>query len=136
MDTVAAAAKAKPPHCADRRKQHAFGQQLADQTPPAGAQRQPQADLALPCHGARQHQVGDVGARDEEHHAHQDRQHRHKANGETVQATGQSAGIAEADRVARLLAFAVRVIQAFLDHVQCGGRLFPADARLEPPVQH
>ena len=51
------------------RQQHALGQQLADDAPAAGAEREPDRDLAPPRRGRRQQQVGDVGARDQQHGA-------------------------------------------------------------------
>ena len=49
---------------------HAFDQQLLDQPAAAGAERRADAELALPSRGARQHQVGDVRARDHQHDRH------------------------------------------------------------------
>ena len=57
----------------------ALGEQLPDQTPTVGAERDAQPDLAAPRDGPRQEQIGHVGAGDEQHQAghaeqrHQDR---------------------------------------------------------------
>ena len=52
---------------AHRREQQALGQQLANQTPARRAERQPDRDLLLPRRRAREQQVGDVGADDQQH---------------------------------------------------------------------
>ena len=44
-----------------------FGEQLAEQSRPAHAERDANGDLATPADGARQQQVGDVGAGDQQH---------------------------------------------------------------------
>ena len=49
---------------AERREQDALGEELADDPKPSGAQTQPQRDFAAPRGGARQEEVGDIGARD------------------------------------------------------------------------
>ena len=64
-------------HCAsrapqtapNRRDQQALGQQLADDAPARRADRQPHGDLALARGGARQHQVREIRAGDEQHEA-------------------------------------------------------------------
>ena len=52
------------------REDQPFGEQATDDAETRGAERLPQRDLALPDDGARNEQVGDVGAHD------RDRQHR------------------------------------------------------------
>ena len=61
-----------PPTSAER---HALHQQLAGDPSRAGAERRAHRELLLPRLGADQQQVGDVRARDEQHHA--DRAHQH-----------------------------------------------------------
>ena len=51
------------------REQHAFGEQLADDAAAAGADGGADGDLARAAGGARQQQVGDVGAGDQQHAA-------------------------------------------------------------------
>ena len=51
-------------------EQHALGQQLPDDAPAAGAERQADRHLAAPRRGLRQQQVRDVRARDQQHGAH------------------------------------------------------------------
>ena len=64
----------------DRREHQAFGQELADDARPAGAQRRPDRQLTRAHRGARQQQVGDVGAADEQHEADDaEEQHRRQA---------------------------------------------------------
>ena len=50
-------------------EQHALGEQLPDEPAAAGAERQADRDLAPARRGARQQQVGDVRARDQQHGA-------------------------------------------------------------------
>ena len=52
---------------AAERQQDALGQQLADDAAAAGAERRADGDLPLPRQRPRQQQVGDVGARDQQH---------------------------------------------------------------------
>ena len=52
---------------AQQSEQHALGQQLAHQPLPARAERGADGDFLLPAGGARQQQVGDVGAGDQQH---------------------------------------------------------------------
>ena len=54
-------------HAADQRQHDAFGQKLTQQPPAAGAERRTNRELALPRLGAREHQVRQIGARDEQH---------------------------------------------------------------------
>ena len=54
----------------------ALGQQLADDAPAAGAERGADGDFLLARERAGEEQVGDVGARDEEHEGH--RRHEHQ----------------------------------------------------------
>ena len=64
----------QPARAADRRQQQALGQQLAQDTRPPRSQRQPHAHLPLPLRAARQQQVGNVGAGQQQHktgHRHQ-----------------------------------------------------------------
>ena len=62
---------------ADQRQHQAFGQQLADDAPPPGAERGAHRELARPRAGARQQQVRDVGAADQQHESDDaEKQHR------------------------------------------------------------
>ncbi len=56
-------------HTADDGKQHALDQQLPHDPPAVGAERDAHGNLARPVRRAREQQVGDVGARDEQHEA-------------------------------------------------------------------
>ena len=64
-----------------QREQQAFGQQLADDAAPRRAERQPDADLALPRHAARQQQVGDVGAANQQDQSEREEQRREEREG-------------------------------------------------------
>ena len=72
-----------PPRDNDRARgtgngQHqAFGQELAHETPTAGAERGPDTCIALLRAGAGEQQARDVGARDEQHDADRAEQHQH-----------------------------------------------------------
>ena len=65
---------------ADRREQQALGQQLPDQPPARRAERQPDRHLFLPGRRARQQQVRDVGADDQQHQGDDDAEDRHRAH--------------------------------------------------------
>ncbi len=56
----------KPQAAANRREQHAFGQQLRDDAAAGGADGRSNRDLAAAPGGADQQQVGDVGAGDQQ----------------------------------------------------------------------
>ena len=55
---------------AERRRARALAEQLADQPAARCADRRANGELAASCGGAREHQVGDVSARDQQHEAH------------------------------------------------------------------
>src|SRR5262245_7975287 len=74
--------------CAREREQNAFGQKLPDQSGPARAQRQPHPDLVAPGGAARQEQVRDVGAgnqQDDAHDGHENEQRRSISLAETLE---------------------------------------------------
>ena len=54
---------------AQQKQQHALDEHLPDEARPAGPERRSDDALPRSRHGARQQQVGDVGARDEQHEA-------------------------------------------------------------------
>ena len=58
---------------------HPFDEQRAHQPPPARTERRPDSHLAAADRRPRQHQVGDVGARDQQHQRHRAEQHQHPA---------------------------------------------------------
>ena len=62
-------ARTAPQRRADRGDQQALRQQLTDDAPARRADREANGDLALARGGARQHQVREVGARDQQHQA-------------------------------------------------------------------
>jgi YD repeat-containing protein len=53
------------------REQEALDKELPDELAAAGAQRASDRDLSLPCSGAREQKIRDVGTRDEQHGANQ-----------------------------------------------------------------
>ncbi len=55
---------------AQKEQQRALDEHLPDETRPARPERRPDDALSRSRHGARQQEVGDVGARDEQHEAH------------------------------------------------------------------
>ena len=59
------------------RQRQALHQHLAQDARAPRSQRQPHAHFPLPLRPARQHQVGNVGARQQQHQSHQRHQHRH-----------------------------------------------------------
>ena len=72
IEAVAISRPRAPPASAMTR---ALDQQLLDDAPPAGAEREADGDLALTRRGARDLQVGDVGAGNQQHAADQRHQH-------------------------------------------------------------
>jgi hypothetical protein len=54
---------------AHQRQQHALREQLADDAAAPGADGGTDGDFAAASHGARQEQIGDVGASDQKHEA-------------------------------------------------------------------
>ena len=68
-------ASTRPSAPPSRREQQAFGQHLPRQPPAAGADGRAHRQLALPAHGARQQQVGDVDAGHQQDDAHRGHQH-------------------------------------------------------------
>ena len=101
-----------------RGEQRALREQLLHEPAPARAERQPDGGLALAIHGARQQQVGDVRARDQQ----DDRRERHQ-HGEA----GQHRGAGSAGRPPHLiqphgtvLVFSVGGRQVAADHVEIG----------------
>ena len=65
-----------PERAADRRQQQALGEQLPDQRRARRADREPHRDLFLPRRRARQQQVGDVRADDQQHEGDDDAENR------------------------------------------------------------
>ncbi|MDQ3137822.1 MAG: hypothetical protein M3Q93_09600 [Gemmatimonadota bacterium] len=63
---------------AGQRQQHALGQELTHEPLPAGAKRGPDGDLLRAGRGARQQQIGDVGACDQEHEPDGAQQHQQR----------------------------------------------------------
>ena len=63
-----------PRRAARRREQQAFGEGETHQPDPRGAQGRAYGDLAIAAHRARQQQVGDVGAGDQQHSEHRAQQ--------------------------------------------------------------
>ena len=72
---IEAVAISRPTRAAGERDDETLDQQLLDDAPPAGAEREADGDLALTRRGARDQQVGDVGAGDQQHAA--DHRHQH-----------------------------------------------------------
>ena len=62
-------------HAAATRQQHALGQELADESPSSRAESGADGDLALPHGPARQREIGEIRAADQQHHAHRRKQH-------------------------------------------------------------
>ena len=62
--------RAEPGGAAERGQDHTLDDQLPRDPPAACAERDANGDLLLPADGARQQQVGDIGAGDQEHEEH------------------------------------------------------------------
>ena len=65
----------QPGGAGEQREEQALGQELADEAAARRAERQPDRHLVTPGRRARQQQVRDVGAGDQQHQA----DHRHRA---------------------------------------------------------
>ena len=74
-----------PERAAHRRQDRALDERRANQTPAARPERAPDGELAPARREAGQHQVGQIGAGDEQHHAHDGQQDPH----ERADGTGQ-----------------------------------------------
>ncbi len=59
---------------AGQAQQRALDQQLTDEPAPARSQRHAHRDLAIPSRRPHQQQIGEVGARHQQHEANHDRQ--------------------------------------------------------------
>ena len=68
-------ASKRPSAAPDRRQEQALGQKLADEPRAPGAERRANGHLAVARRRAREHQVGDVGAGDEQHEPDRAEQH-------------------------------------------------------------
>ena len=66
-------------NAAEDSDQDAFGEELADEAGPAGAEGGADGDFFLASGGAGEQEVGDVGAGDEQHEADRAEQHEHGA---------------------------------------------------------
>ena len=78
-ETHAKSRERQPGGAGDEREQQALGEELTDDLPARRAERQAHRDLARAGGAARQQQVGDVGAGDEQQEddrAHESREHR------------------------------------------------------------
>ena len=65
----------QPGETANAAQQHTFGENLPNDAASAGAQSHAQRNLDPASGAARQHQVGDVGAGNQQHHGRKDHQH-------------------------------------------------------------
>ena len=67
MNRMASDASEQPGDAAGDREQEALGHEMTNETSAAGAERAPHRHLLAPAERARQQQVGDVGAGDQQH---------------------------------------------------------------------
>ena len=82
--------------CPRRPGAECLDQELAGQPAARGAERQPHAQLAAAAAGARQHQVGEVGARDQQHAADDDQDHRERLGEAGAQCRAAAGGVGRA----------------------------------------
>jgi hypothetical protein len=73
-------------HASRYRQNQAFHQQLPHQPPPARTQRHANGKLAPPRHRPHQHQIGNVGARQQQHQARDRHQHRQQQREKLIRA--------------------------------------------------
>ena len=69
----------------DQSHDDALGEELPDDPQPAGAERHPDADLAAPRAGAREQQVAEIGACDEQHEGNRRQQEQQRRAGRADQ---------------------------------------------------
>jgi hypothetical protein len=113
---------------ADEREHAALGDQLPQQPPAAGTQRRPHGNLAATRFRARDHQVGDVRARDEQDEG--DRRHQHQ------QRRPQPADELDVERADFDTALFIRLDERLGSRaVHLGLRAGQADASFNPPVK-
>ena len=77
---------------AEQCKDQAFGKKLTHQAAAAGSQREPDGDFAAPGGSAGQQQVGDIGARRQQHDAGHPHQQLQRESVEVAQAAVHAAG--------------------------------------------
>ena len=120
----------RPIDAAGEREQQALDQQLPDDAPARRAHRVAHRHLARPRRRARQQQVGDVGAGDEQHEA--DRAHQRQED--DADRAGVEALVERLDDADGQLLVAGRVGrgQPLDDAVELGLRLRGRDAGLQP----
>ena len=120
----------QPGGAAEQAEQHALGQQLADESLPARAERRADRDFLLPAGRAREQQIGDVGARDQQHERHRAEHDEHR------DADVADDGLDERDDVDRERAVAfVFLANARGDRRHVVLRLRHRHARLQPRHQ-
>ena len=119
-------------HAGGQRQEQALGEQLSNQPPPARAERHADGHLALPRARARQHQVRDVGAGDEQEQRHRAEQHPDVPADRARERLGEGQQ-ADAPLVGKLGWIALLEVRD--DRPQIGFRLRGADAGLQAPEQ-
>ena len=122
-----------PERARDEREQQALGQQLAHQPAARGAERQAHRDLALADRGARQQQVRDVGARDQQHQP-DDAQQQARGAHHVLAEAGVDRGLRERQERHVAAGVVVRVLLGELarERLQPGLGLRQRHAGLEP----
>ena len=116
-------------------EQHALHQQLTQQPPALRAERGPHRDLALPRGAAREEQVGDVRARDEQHEP--DGGHEHEQGGPDVGdhlLLKRNQTHARGRQLARANAWRRSRLHALRDRGSFGFRFGSATPRLSRPI--
>src|SRR4029453_10323715 len=119
----------------DKGEKEAFRHQLSKQPRPAHAQRETYRDLARARTGPAEHQVGDIGASNEEHYS---REHRHHRNDEGGWWLPSNALLQFGSNRDSLISVRVRIhlLQALPDRRQLALSLLPRHTRLEPTLDH
>ena len=118
----------EPEASAGEGEDDAFGEHLEDEAPPAGAERRPDGDFLAAHRRAHQQQVGDVGARDQDHDGdgREERQQRRP--------DARDDAFLQADDLRGFVRAVLGILhrQAFGDGLHLGAGLLHGDAWLQP----
>ncbi len=115
-------------------EQQAFGQQRAAQRAGAGAQRRADGQFAFAADGARENQVGDVGAGDDEDQAGRGEQHQQHGPRAGRNLVAQAHGV-DAEIAVRRIGFGMLLHHGGVDRAQLGAGLFERRAGGEAAEQ-
>ena len=114
------------------REDQPFDQQLLQDPPPRRSEREARRDLAPPFDRTREQDAGDVAARDQEHEAGQDSEHRDEADERQDRRRRHALRVGDVDAPARHAVVTLRRQVGVHDALQLVARLPRRGAGLEP----